>query len=145
MSVSVAADVCHGIGLRESASNSLELAKRAVGLQHLAERNQSAHLAAIANAVVADAANENGMDAAVRGMSRNRALTRAADVCQKANMCDTPDGLQRRIYLEHLADRDDALGRVGAVAPKVKPTELVIAHAASKGHKCASVSAAMGC
>ena len=59
-------------------------------------------------------------------------------------MRGAPDGLQRSIHLEHLDNRDDALGRVGAVAPKVEPTELVIAHAA-RGHKRASVSTAMGC
>ena len=40
--------------MRESVSNSLELAKRAVGLQHLAERDQSAHLAAIANVILGE-------------------------------------------------------------------------------------------
>ena len=71
-------------------------------------------------------------------------VTRAADTYQKASMRGTPDGLQRGIHLQHLDDRDDALGSVGAFAPKVEPTELVIAHAA-RGHKRASVSTAMGC
>ena len=94
--------------------------------------------------IAAEPAHENRMDA-VTGMSKKRALTVAADAYQKANTCDAPDGLQRGIRLEHLADRDNALGSVGAVAKHVEPTKLVIAHAASKGHKCASVSAALGC
>ena len=40
-------------------ANSLELAKRAVGLQHLAERDQSAHLAAIANEVVSETVQQH--------------------------------------------------------------------------------------
>ena len=61
-------------------------------------------------------------------------------------MCDTPDGLQRGIHLEHLADRDDALGSVGALAVRVAdPTKRIVVQAASTGQKQASVSTAMGC
>ena len=71
---------------------------------------------------------------------------KAADTYQKASMRGTPDGLQRGIHLEHLDDRDDALGSVGALAPiRTDPTELIIPQAASKGQKQASVSNAMGC
>ena len=94
--------------------------------------------------IEADAAKENRMDA-VRGTNRKRALSAAADTYQKASMCDAPDGLQRSIHLEHLADRDDALGSVGALAESGEPTKLVTAQAASKGHKRESVSTAMGC
>ena len=78
-------------------------------------------------------------------MPHGRALTEAADVCRKANMCDAPDGLQRGIHLEHLADRDDALGSVGAFTFLIEPTKLVIVQAARGHNKCAGVSAAMGC
>ena len=58
----------------------------------------------------------------------------------------TPDGLQRGIHLEHLADRDDALRSVGAHSSmSVDPTERVGVQAASMGQKQASVSTAMGC
>ena len=84
------------------------------------------------------------MDADKR-MSKQRVLLMAADAYQKANTCDAPDGLQRGIHLEHLDDRDDALGSVGAVASRrVDPTELALPQAVSKGHKCESVSTAMG-
>ena len=76
---------------------------------------------------------------------RAHEVTKAADACRKANTCDAPDGLQRGIHLEHLDDRDDALGSVGALAVFVEPTKLVIVQAASKGQKQASVSNAMGC
>ena len=65
---------------------------------------------------------------------------KAADTYQKTNTCDALDGLQRSIHLQHLDDRDDALGN-----PSVDPTERIAAHAASKGHERENLSTAMGC
>ena len=84
-----------------------------------------------------------------KGHKQASALLWAADTYRKAGMCGTPDGLQRGIHLEHLADRDDALGSVGALdrvsTPVVEPTKRVGVQAASTGQKQASVSTAMGC
>ena len=90
-------------------------------------------------------AAEKGKARRANQQGRRRALTVAADTYQKPSMCDAPDGLQRGIHLEHVDDRDDALGSVGARAISVDPTKCVVIQAASKGHKRKSVSTVMGC
>ena len=44
-----------------------------------------------------------------------------------------PHGLQRPIHFEHLADGDDALRSVGALAVAVEAAEMVVVQPASMG------------
>ena len=58
---------------------------------------------------------------------RRKGLSMAADGCQIGQVwTGALDGLQRGIHFEHLADRDDALGSVVAIAVFVDSTEGVI-------------------
>ena len=61
------------------------------------------------------------------GIKRYRVLTVWAGVQTSSAL----DGLQRLIHLEHLRDRRDAIGSVGAFAICIDPTELVSAQTAS--------------
>ena len=61
-------------------------------------------------------------------------MSAAADTCQiisrgvalLARLCSTPDALEGGVDLQHLGNLDDALSGVGAFAPVVKATELIV-------------------
>ena len=70
-------------------------------------------------------------------------MSAAADTFQIGQVAGelngAPQRRQRRVDLESIAQYDDALGRVGALAAAIEAAELVVVEAASRGgHKSVS-------
>ena len=104
-------------------ANILELTERAVDLEGLGELLHSSRVSVELVIVIEVATNGVALEAATE--SRIDA-SKAADGCQIGQVwTGALDGLQRGIHFEHLADRDDALGSVGATASPVDPAERV--------------------